>query len=75
MRRCTARTSTGATFRAAVEAYDIEEVNGDGDGLVDDDDADAAEVLRVRKPARIARIGRPRDRGQPVDAAGNLRHA
>lgn len=73
------------TAQVVIEAYPIEEVDEDDDGLLeDDDDADAEEVLRVRMPVGTARAFAKRTReivgagrpicvicGQPIDADGH----
>ena len=73
------------TAQVVIEAYPLEEVDEDDDGLLDDDDdADAAEVLRVRMPVGTARAFAKRTReivgagrpicvicGQPIDADGH----
>ncbi|MER2134476.1 MAG: DUF3090 family protein [Arthrobacter sp.] len=75
------------TAQVVIEAYPIEEVDEDDDGLLeegDDDDADAAEVLRVRMPVGTARAFAKRTRevvgagrplcvicGQPIDDDGH----
>ena len=66
------------TSQVVIEAYPIEEVDEDDDGLLEDpDDADAAEVLRVRMPVGTARevvgAGRPICVicGQPIDDDGH----
>ena len=73
------------TSQVVIEAYPIEEVDEDDDGLLEDpDDADASEVLRVRMPVGTARAFAKRTRevvgagrpicvicGQPIDDDGH----
>ncbi|MFC7861296.1 DUF3090 family protein [Arthrobacter koreensis] len=73
------------TSQVVIEAYPIEEVDEDEDGLLEDpDDADASEVLRVRMPVGTARAFAKRTRevvgagrpicvicGEPIDADGH----
>ena len=73
------------TAQIVIEAYPLEEVDPDDDGfLEDDEDADPAEVLRVRIPVGSARAFAKRTRevvgagrpicvicGQPIDADGH----
>ena len=74
------------TAQIVIEAYPIEEVDEDDDGLLgeDDDDADPAEVLLVRMPVGTARAFAKRTRevvgagrpicvicGQPIDDDGH----
>ncbi|WP_091608514.1 DUF3090 family protein [Arthrobacter koreensis] len=73
------------TSQVVIEAYPIEEVDEDEDGLLEDpDDADASEVLRVRMPVGTARAFAKRTRevvgagrpicvicGEPIDGDGH----
>ncbi|WP_026543728.1 DUF3090 domain-containing protein [Arthrobacter sp. 35/47] len=73
------------TAQIVIEAYPLTEVDPEDDGiLVDDDDADASEVLRVSMPVGTARAFAKRTReivgagrplcvlcGQPIDADGH----
>jgi uncharacterized repeat protein (TIGR03847 family) len=73
------------TAQIVIEAYPLEDVDEDDDGLLeDDDDADASEVLRVRMPVGTSRAFAKRARevvgagrptcvicGQPIDADGH----
>ena len=71
------------TSQVVIEAYPIEEVDEDDDGLLEDPD-DAEEVLRVKMPVGTARAFAKRTRevvgagrpicvicGQPIDADGH----
>ena len=73
------------TTQIVIEAYPLEEVDPEDDGFLDEDeDADPAEVLRVRIPVGTARAFAKRTRevvgagrpicvicGQPIDADGH----
>jgi uncharacterized repeat protein (TIGR03847 family) len=73
------------TAQIVIEAYPLEEVDPDDDGFLgEDEDADPAEVLRVRIPVGTARAFAKRTRevvgagrpicvicGQPIDADGH----
>jgi uncharacterized repeat protein (TIGR03847 family) len=71
------------TAQIVIEAYPLSDVD-DTEGLLDDDDADAPEVLRVRMPVGTARAFAKRTRevvgagrpicplcGYPIDADGH----
>lgn len=72
------------TAQIVIEAYPLTEVDPEDDGILDDDDADASEVLRVSMPVGTARAFAKRTReivgagrplcvicGQPIDADGH----
>ncbi len=72
------------TAQIVIEAYPLAEVDADDEGFLEDDEADASEVLRVRMPVGTARAFAKRTRevvgagrpicvicGQPIDADGH----
>lgn len=72
------------TAQIVIEAYPLTEVDPEDDGILDDDDADPSEVLRVSMPVGTARAFAKRTReivgagrplcvlcGQPIDADGH----